>query len=780
MPLALHAPDPTLKHAALSYAARGWPVLPLYPAHDHTCGCGEPDCKSPGKHPLRTVVYNGLNGASAFHAHVDQWWTRHPDANIGIRTGHASGLLVLDIDDKPYDGRDGAATWRRLLTVHADGETPETVECLTGSGGRHLYFQCPPGLHIVSRADAVGPGLDVRAEQGYVVAPPSAHVSGRSYEWDAFSHLEDVPIAPVPDWLLGLLQTRVPRDVVTGRSAAILDPIEVEELRSALAVLSSDDRDAWVHVGLALHQTGDDDAGFALWDAWSQTSAKYDAKDATRVWRSFHGRPDGLTTATIFHRAVRGGWQRPPLETLAARAGRPLPVITLRPPAPAPRPTLVPAVMPPPDEPLAGSLPGALETITQWSLATAPHPVRGYAVSAALALGSVLCARRYTTDAGNYTSLYLLTVGKSGTGKEHVRKTIEDVLHAAGVPALIGPNKWTSDSAVFSGLLHAPQQVAVLDEFGQFLAGASGASDGATMRDGVLTQLMELYGRLHGRAQSPQYSTLNMSPTQLEAAKRKAVDRPALTVQGLTTPAMFYAALKSSRVASGFLNRFLVIEPAVRRGDFALPALDPVPSPVVAWAQQLVAPRGDLDSLTRCTEIPDARRLTLDPAATTLFTAFRRDCNARADALEAERLGELPMRAAEQAMRLALIAALSHDPTAHRVTPDAATWGVDVARALLERLIPAIQERMADSPLALLRKSFLGALRAAGERGLTQYELTRAPLFHGVTRKERDEVVAWVLETRSAEWTMRSPTAKGGRPSRALRVFTDHTDEEAA
>jgi hypothetical protein len=786
MALTLHTADPTLRTAALAYAARGWHVLPLFPAIDRACGCGDPTCKSPGKHPLRALVYNGLHGASAFAAHVERWWTQHPDANIAIRTGHVSSLVVIDIDEKPHEGRDGALTWRRLLAAYADGETPETVEALTGSGGRHLYFLAPAGVLIASGKDSLGPGIDVRGENGYVVAPPSQHVSGRTYEWDSFSHPDDTAIAPMPEWLLALLQTRLPREAADAspRLATVLDPFERAEIASALACLASDDRDLWVQVGLALHQTGDDTAGFALWDAWSQTSAKYDAKDARRVWASFKGRPDGVTTASVYHRAIGSGWQRPTLEQLAAAAGVPMPILELRPPValvrPAPPAPVRPAAVLPSTDPLTHGLPGTLETIAQWSLATAPHPVRGYAVAAALALGSTFAARRYVTEANNYSSLYLLVVGKSGTGKEHVRKTIEDVCYAAGADALIGPNKWTSDSAVFSGLLQAPQQVAVLDEFGQFLAGASGASDGATMKDGVLTQLMELYGRLHGRAQSPQYATLTMSPKQLDSAKRKFVDRPALTMVGLTTPAMFYGALKSARVASGFLNRFLVIEPAVARGDFALPALDAVPDAVTEWAAQLLRPRGDLDLLTRCTELPDSLRLTIDADAQAAFVAWRRDCNRRADQLEAELLGELPMRAAEQAMRLALVATLALDPTARRIGLQAASWGVDVARALLDRLVPAVQERMADSPLALLRKQFLAAVRVAGERGISERDLRRASLFAGVPRRERDDCVAWALETRHVEWTIRGTTSAGGRPTRVLKVLAEPSHEEAA
>jgi hypothetical protein len=784
MTLALHAPDPAMKAAALDYARRGWPVLPLYPAYDRACGCGDPMCKSPGKHPLRTLVHSGLLNASAFAAHVERWWTQQPDANIAIRTGLASGLVVIDLDDKAYDGRDGNATWRRLLAVHADGATPETVEALTGGGGRHLLFQAPADLLIASSKDAIGPGIDVRAENGYIVAPPSTHVSGRTYAWDAFSHLDDTPIAPLPSWLLQLLRTRLPREQTDAgpRLAVTLDPFEVEELRSALLCLSSDDRDAWVQVGLALHSTNDDTQGFALWDQWSQTSAKYDEKDARRVWSSFKGRPDGLTTATIYHRATLAGWQRPTLEGLAAAAGRPLPVIDLRPPAHFFAPPVVyrPAAVSAPAAPFDAALPGSLETIADWSLATAPHPVRAYGVAAALALGSVLTARRYVTEANNYSSLYFLVVGKSGTGKEHVRKTIEDVLYAADASALVGPNKWTSDSAVLSGLLQAPQQVAVLDEFGQFLSAATGASDGATMRDTVLTQLMELYGRLHGRAQSGQYATHTLSPKQQKAAQRRIVDRPALTVVALTTPAAFYSALKSSRVASGFLNRFCVLEANTPRGDFAMPALDPVPDAVAAWARQLLAPTGDLDMLTRCTDLPDPRRLPITTDAQALFVAFRRECNAMADQLEGESLGELPMRSAEQSMRLALIATLADDPTALRVTTSAASWGIDVARWLLQRLVPAVQERMADSPLALLRKSFVAAVRGAGERGLSEYEIRRSALFAGVSRRDRDDVITWVIEARHGEWSMRPTTAVGGRPTRVLRIIADMTHDEAA
>jgi hypothetical protein len=67
-----------------------------------------------------------------------------------------------------------------LIATH--GPLPETPVVLTGGGGKHYYFRHPGG-YIKSVAAALGPGLDIKGEGGFVVAPPSLHASGRRYEW---------------------------------------------------------------------------------------------------------------------------------------------------------------------------------------------------------------------------------------------------------------------------------------------------------------------------------------------------------------------------------------------------------------------------------------------------------------------------------------------------------------------------------------------------------------------------------------------------------------------
>ena len=80
---------------------------------------------------------------------------------IGIATGHASRIWVLDVDIA--DGKRGDETLAALEATH--GPLPDTHEVVTGSGGRHLYFAWPDGIDIRNdQSGRLGPGLDIRGE----------------------------------------------------------------------------------------------------------------------------------------------------------------------------------------------------------------------------------------------------------------------------------------------------------------------------------------------------------------------------------------------------------------------------------------------------------------------------------------------------------------------------------------------------------------------------------------------------------------------------------------
>jgi hypothetical protein len=202
---------------AIRYADRGWPVFPLYEATaPGVCACklGGSCGRDTGKHP-RTL--HGLSDATTEAQRITGWWQRWPSANVGIATGSASGLIVADID--PRHG--GGASLVRIQREH--GALPRTATVRTGGDGAHLYYKRPAGRSVRSRCPLLGySGLDLKAEGGYVAAPPSRHASGRRYAWHSRERIADAP-----EWLLDLAAQEPPRPVFdpprTARSRSDLD-----------------------------------------------------------------------------------------------------------------------------------------------------------------------------------------------------------------------------------------------------------------------------------------------------------------------------------------------------------------------------------------------------------------------------------------------------------------------------------------------------------------------------------------------------------------------------
>lgn len=190
----------SMVRSALELAQLGFSVFPMFSVEPNgSCHCGDENCTSPGKHPNPQCAPNGLHNATTDLATIRRWWSRFPMANVAIATGQVSGIVVLDIDPRHRGDR----TLKRLDAEH--GALPPTVTARTGGGGKHLYFRYPGG-RIASRSEALGHGIDVKADGGCVTAPPSRHASGRSYRWAAGRAPSDAELAKLPEWLLGKLK----------------------------------------------------------------------------------------------------------------------------------------------------------------------------------------------------------------------------------------------------------------------------------------------------------------------------------------------------------------------------------------------------------------------------------------------------------------------------------------------------------------------------------------------------------------------------------------------
>lgn len=128
-----------------------------------------------GKHPR---TRHGLCDATSDLEQITTWWRRWPHANVGIATGTPSGLAIIDVDPN----RGGEASLRRLNREHL---LPRTAQAGSGTG-RHLYFtSSSPVPSSIGRLGPgrLGPGLDVRGDGSFIVAPPSCQAFGRNYRW---------------------------------------------------------------------------------------------------------------------------------------------------------------------------------------------------------------------------------------------------------------------------------------------------------------------------------------------------------------------------------------------------------------------------------------------------------------------------------------------------------------------------------------------------------------------------------------------------------------------
>ncbi len=178
---------------AQHYVAQGWPVFPCRShAEEHVDQATGEIVTLGEKTPLTP---NGFKGATRFPRIIERWWSDWPDAAVGLPTGEKTGFFALDIDNKPG----GANGFDWLAEMEAEhGPLPDTARVTSPNGGLHIYFKYVVGTR---NRGALGAGVDIRSEGGYVLAAGSTMANGRSYKWDTDTR----EIADAPAWLLDLL-----------------------------------------------------------------------------------------------------------------------------------------------------------------------------------------------------------------------------------------------------------------------------------------------------------------------------------------------------------------------------------------------------------------------------------------------------------------------------------------------------------------------------------------------------------------------------------------------
>jgi archaellum biogenesis ATPase FlaH len=151
------------------------------------------------------------NAATSDPVTIRTWFEgQFKDCGLGIATGEFRNryLVVIDIDDRPeFSGSD---TLKDLEQLH--GELPNTVEVITGSGGRHIYFLTDQPIRNEA-SGKLGQGIDVRGIGGQVLAPPTIHPNGKTYEWVEGKTIANNPPADMPLWMVLILTEKHTDDI---------------------------------------------------------------------------------------------------------------------------------------------------------------------------------------------------------------------------------------------------------------------------------------------------------------------------------------------------------------------------------------------------------------------------------------------------------------------------------------------------------------------------------------------------------------------------------------
>ena len=268
----------------------------IFPIHgtkdDGTCTCNNPKCTNIGKHP---ATPDGFKSASKDIEKVKRLWAGRKGLNVGVATGEASGIFVVDIDSA-----EGEIELAKIVTL------PSTYTVTTGRG-KHLYFKYPKDKKIKNGAHVI-PGVDIRGTGGYVVGAGSAHRSGKIYE--CVNPLEKFAEAPQELFDLIYKDRAVTQPLIDTSPKLNLsnnDGWSDADVLDHLSYISPNMKreDGWIAVGMALKQEGQP---FEVWDNWSSSGATYDPHEMRKVWNGFNN-GGGVTYGTVVELAKQGGWK---------------------------------------------------------------------------------------------------------------------------------------------------------------------------------------------------------------------------------------------------------------------------------------------------------------------------------------------------------------------------------------------------------------------------------------------------------------------------------------
>lgn len=718
---------------AQAYASQGWHVFPCVPRT---------------KKPLTA---HGCLDATTDASKIAAWWTKTPDANIGIATGPKSGLHVVD-----PDGAEGLAEWASL------GYSTPTATVATPRGGRHLYFALPPGLVLPNRK--LSANVDTRGAGGYVVAPPSISLDGKEYRWELPP--DETPPAPLPDFLRA-------RGNLEGLTIAPADtrPDAYERCNLYLACLpdalaGQGGHAATLRVACECFRFGLTES--QAWDllssynslrchpAWSERELRHKLSDGRKLVdrentfgskleqdnNSDAGNLRAIGIPSVFASDERGEATGNEIENLGPSGGTcgTFPIDIER------------------------ETPGVVGEIVRWILETAQKPQPELALANALAFCGALMGRRVKSKTDLRTNLYCLGVGESACGKDHSRKAIKKLCDAAGLMSLLGGEEFASDGGIEASVFANPAILFQLDEIGHMLS-VQNSKYAASCERAIVPKLMKFFSSA---------STVFLGKEYASGRPRTDISEPNLCLYGTTTPAKLYGSLQTGEISDGFLNRMIVFksgdpDPMETGADFT-----DAPTSLVMECKQW-RPGGQNPVGGKGLPghpIWGTTTILPTPDATEVFRRFSVECRqARSETRDGSGLDSLWGRAGEHCQKVALILACGcGDPNKMseiKIEESHASYATKLIRHLTIDFVERIRNDVTDTDFGRSVNVIRDIIAAAGKKGIAMNALTRK--LQKMPARTRKEVIENLVGGGSVTLSVETPVGLG-RPTTILRA----------
>lgn len=405
--------------------------------------------------------------------------------------------------------------------------------------------------------------------------------------------------------------------------------------------------------------------------------------------------------------------------------------------------------------------PGIMGDMFDYYNATSGNNQPGFATQTALAICSVVLGRSYKTSLDNYSSLYLLNVGKSATGKEHSKSIIEKILYESGNNGLISGDGYTSAGGVFTALLDRPRHISVIDEFGRYLEAGRNLANGNHNQREANTKLMESIGRAHSVIRPPTYSAMTMKKDQAAEMKNRQVFNPSITLLTMTTPETLFKTLDMGAIKDGFVNRFIICisdaERVVRHHKQPIA----VPERITQWIHAIANRHGGFHTAA---DPANPINIEFSDEAMNRQLEFQQYCIDKANYLERFGMAELPGRSNEMAMRISLICALAKNPDATFIDLESMEWGCAYIQECLEKTIEKLKVSISSSAFEGQKKEILADLRNRGADGITWAAMQKNAPYSQHRGKDLRDILSALKD---ADLAIDEPyvSPHGGRPT---------------